>query len=280
MFGHSVVSSRVLALASVILISGVVASGCGSSGGSSSSGDNQLAAIQKAGVIKIGMAQDPPFAFTDASGQWTSFNPILDLKLGEYLGVKVEFVTTGWTGIVAGLQTGKYDIIGASINATAERKQVIDFTNPYYKTGTAFFALSSSGLTSIADLNKPSNTVAVVTGSDNQTAVDQYLPNANVRALPNASIADLVSEVTSGRSDALATSGYLAPGLVAKYHFTVIPPLSEQPNGVLPVGVCWGVPKGQPELLAELNKFLAAEEKSGELAQLQLKWLTPANTLK
>lgn len=281
MFGRTVGPSRVLALVSVAVICTVFVLGCGSSGGSTATND-ELAAIQKAGVIRIGMAQDPPFEFTTPSGEWTSFDPILDKKLGAYLGVKVEFVTTGWTGIVAGLQTGKYDIIGADINATAERKLVIDFTNPYYQTGTSFFALSNNkkNLHTIADLNKSSVTVAVVTGSDNQTAVTQYLPHSNVRALPNASIADLVSEVVSGRSDVVATSTYLAPGLVTKYHFSVIPSLSEAPSGVLPVGVCWGIPKDQPALLAKMNAFLAAETQSGEIAQLQKTWLTPANTLK
>jgi len=205
---------------------------------SAGSGD-ELAAIQKAGVIRIGMAQDPPFEFTTPSGEWTSFDPILCQKLAAYLGVKVKFVTTGWTGIVAGLQTNKYDIIGADINATPERKKVIDFTNPYYHTGTSFFALAknSKKLTSVGALNNPDVTVAVVTGSDNQTAVTKYLPKAKMRALPNASIDSLVSEVVSGRSDALATSTYLASALVSKYHFVVAPSLAKVPYGA--IVACW-----------------------------------------
>ena len=280
MFGFNIgYGKKRLALTSVVAIIGVVASGYGASAASS---NNELAAIQKAGVIRIGMAQDPPFEFTTPSGKWTSFDPILDEKLAAYLHVKVQFVTTGWTGIVAGLQTGRYDIIGADINATAAREKVIAFTNPYYETGTSFFALSSSAkkLNSIASLNNSRVTIAVVTGSDNQTAVTKYLPKANMRALPNASIANLVSEVVSHRSDVLATSTYMAPGLVAKYHFTVIPPLSQAPNGVLPVGVAWGVPKGQPQLLAKLNSFLRAETKNGDMAKLQKQWLTPQNSLK
>ena len=279
MFGLEGQRPRVFAAAGLMTLmiacSGSVASASGSS-------NNELAAIQKAGVITIGVAQDPPFEFTTPSGQWTSFDPVLDQKLAAYLGVKVKFVTTGWTGIVAGLQTGKYDIIGADINTTPEREKVIAFTKPYYQTGTSFFALAqnSKKLSSIANLNSSNVTVAVVTGSDNQTAVQQYLPKASMRALPNASIASLVSEVVSGRSDALATSTYLAPALVSKYHFVVIPTVSKAPYGVLPVGVAWGLPKGQPQLLAKMNAFLAAETKSGDITKLQREWLTPANSLK
>jgi polar amino acid transport system substrate-binding protein len=254
----------------------------GSAWTASGGNNDELAAIQKAGVITIGVAQDPPFEFTTSSGQWTSFNPILDQKLAAYLGVKVKFVTTGWTGIVAGLQTGKYDIIGADINATPERAKVIDFTKPYYQTGTSFFVLPTNAkkFGSVKTLDDGGATVAVVTGSDNQTAVQQYLPKAKMRALPNASIASLVSEVVSGRSDALATSTYLAPALVAQYHFVVVPTLKSAPYGVLPVGVAWGIPKGQPRLLAKMNAFLAKETKSGDIARLQKQWLTPANSLK
>ena len=285
MFGFNIrYGKKRLALASAVAMVGVVASGYGVSAASQpkASGNNELAAIQKAGVITIGMAQDPPFEFTTSSGTWTSFDPILDQKLAAYLHVKVQFVTTGWTGIVAGLQTGRYNIIGADINATAPREKVIAFTNPYYETGTSFFALASNAkkLDSFSALNSSSVTVAVVTGSDNQTALTKYLPKANMRALPNGSIANLISEVVSGRSDALATSTYLAPALVAKYHMTVIPSLAQAPNGVLPVGVAWGVPKGQPQLLAKINAFLKAETKNGDIAKLQKQWLTPANSLK
>lgn len=281
MFGTRI-QPRKVAAATVAIMS-ITAAGISSlSSGAAAANSDELAAIQKAGVITIGMAQDPPFEFTTASGQWTSFDPILDEKLAAYLGVKVKFVTTGWTGIVAGLQTGKYDIIGADINATSEREKVIDFTKPYYQTGTSFFALAQNAkkFGSVTNLNDPGVTVAVVTGSDNQTAVEQYLPKAKMRALPNASIASLVSEVVSGRSDALATSTYLAPALVAQYHFIVAPSLGKAPYGVLPVGVAWGLPKGQPRLLAKMNAFLAQETKNGDIAKLRKQWLTPANSLK
>jgi cystine transport system substrate-binding protein len=285
MFGFNIgYGKKRLALTSAVAIIGIVAGGYGASAASlqSRTSNNELTAIQKAGVISIGVAQDPPFEFTDSSGKWASFDPILDEKLAAFLHVKVQFVSTGWTGIVAGLQVGRYDIIGADINATAAREQVIAFTKPYYQTGTSFFALSSNAkkLDSLAALNNSHVTVAVVTGSDNQTAVTKYLPNANMRALPNASIANLVSEVVSHRSDVLATSTYLAPGLVAKYHLTVIPSLAKAPYGVLPVGVAWGVPKGQPQLLAKLNAFLNTEIKNGDMAKLQKQWLTPQNSLK
>jgi ABC-type amino acid transport substrate-binding protein len=238
-----------------------------------------LAALKAAGVLRVGIASDPPFTFQEANGEWKSFNPELIRKLGEYLGVKIEFVATGWTTIVAGLQTDKYDIIGASINATPEREKVIDFTTPYSYTGTSFLIRKDNpkNLKTMDDLNNPDVTVTFVTGSDNDEATRKYLPKATYRAIPNGSISDLISEIESRRSDALSTSSYLVVPVMSKYPYFVVP---SDPNGVLPVGICWGVPKSNPELKDAMNKFLAQELKNGDIDKLKQQWLTVENSLK
>src|SRR5438270_11195903 len=73
--------------------------------GNVSAQEGGLAKIKAAGVLRVGIAVDPPFTYQEANGDWKSFNPELVRKLGEALGVKIEFVPTSWTTIVAGLQT-------------------------------------------------------------------------------------------------------------------------------------------------------------------------------
>jgi ABC-type amino acid transport substrate-binding protein len=238
-----------------------------------------LAKIKAAGVLRVGIAVDPPFTFQEANGDWKSFNPELVRKLGEYLGVKIEFVPTSWTTIVAGLQTSKYDIIGASINATPERQQVIDFTTPYSYTGTSFLIRKDNpkNLKSMEDMNKPEVVVTFVTGSDNDEATRKFLPMATYRAIPNGSVSDLISELESKRSDVLSTSSYLVQPLESKYPYYALP---ADPNGVLPVGICWGVPKENPELRDAMNKFLDQEMKNGDIDKLKAEWLTVENSLK
>jgi cystine transport system substrate-binding protein len=238
-----------------------------------------LAALKAAGVLRVGIASDPPFTYQEANGDWKSFNPELIRKLGEFLGVKIEFVPTGWTTIVAGLQTDKYDIIGASINATPEREKVIDFTTPYSYTGTSFLIRKDNpkNLKTMDDLNSPNVTVTFVTGSDNDEATRQFLPKANYRAIPNGSISDLIAELESKRSDALSTSSYLVAPVESKYPYTALP---ADPNGVLPVGICWGVPKNNPELKDAMNKFLTQELNNGDIEKLKQQWLTVENSLR
>ncbi len=47
------------------------------------------------------------------------------------LGVKAEFTTTEWSGILAGLSAGKYDVIVNQVGITAKRQESFDFSDPY-----------------------------------------------------------------------------------------------------------------------------------------------------
>lgn len=241
--------------------------------------EGTLSRVKTAGVLKVGIASDPPYAFQDPSGEWQSFNPSLIAAFGKYLGVRVEFVSTSWTTIVAGLQANKYDLIGASINATPERQAVIAFSKPYGATGTSFLIRKDNkkALTSLSDMNKQEVVITFVTGTDNDEATHQFLPKATYRAIPNGSISDLIAELESGRSDALATSSYLVKPLSAKFPYRVLP---EDENGVLPVGICWGLAKDDADLLASVNTFLDKEDKDGSLERLRSQWLTIENSLK
>jgi polar amino acid transport system substrate-binding protein len=242
----------------------------------------ELAKIKAAGVIRVGIAADPPYTFQDPNGDWKSFIPELVRKLGPYLGVKIEFVGTTWTTIVAGLQADKYDIIGASINATPERAKAIDFTIPYNYAGSYYYIRKDNpkNFKTLDDLNKPEVTIAFVTGASDDETTRRYLPKATYRAIPNASTADLLSELESKRSDAVCTGSFLAQAITSKYPYYFLPTAADKPNGLDAVGVSWGVPKGNPDLMDALNKFIDQETKNGDIAKLKAEWFTEENAMK
>jgi ABC-type amino acid transport substrate-binding protein len=243
--------------------------------------DNDLLAkIKKDGVMRVGIALDPPLTLRTAKGQWYSLVPALDQLLAKAWHVKIQFVPETFTTIIAGLQANKYDFIGASLNATPERKKVVDFSIPFSYAGTSYLVKKSNtkNLNSIADLNNSNVTVTFQTGSSDDENTRKLLPKAHYRAIPGATVVDLVSELASGRSDALATANLLAPALLQKYpDWKVIP---KNPNGVFPVGISWAVPKHQANLLKALNTFLRKEYANGTVRKLQLKYITIANSLK
>lgn len=253
-------------------------SACSSSGsaGAASTSANAETAIK---TVRIGAAVGPPFMFRDASGNWTSFSADLARKFGEAKHLKIEFVPTTWATIVAGLQANKYDFI-QPINATPERSAVIDFTSPVSAAGSMFFVKQGAQYQTTDDLNKSSVTIATISGSAEETVTRQLLPKATLRSLPNASVADLATEVITGRSDVFVDSSYLAPAVHAKFALRTIPSYDSNPDGLTPVNIAFSVRKGDTQLLAQLNDFIASEKASGDLKVLSDKWLTIENMLK
>jgi polar amino acid transport system substrate-binding protein len=266
-------------IAAAAIIAGL--SACSTSGNAAGpAASSTSGALPANSVIRVGAAAGPPFMILDSStGQWTSFSADLARKFGTYAHVKIEFVPTSFTTIVAGLQSNKYDMI-QPINATAERKQAVDFTNGVSAAGAMFFVPSNSAYKKLSDMNKSSVTIATITGSAEETATKQLLPNATLRSLPNASVATLATEVTSGRSNAMVDSSYLAPAIKNQFALSSIPNYASTPNGLDPVQIAFAVRKGDTTLLKALNKFIAAEKANGDLTKLADTTLTVANSLK
>lgn len=120
---------------------------CGSSKKSSSNGGKDsnkdsgiLTDIKKNGVIDIGIeGAYPPFNYFDGSNKLVGFDVDIANEITKRMGVKPNYVPTPWDTIIGGLITKKYDIIISSMAITEERKQKVDFTDPYYHTGAQLF---------------------------------------------------------------------------------------------------------------------------------------------
>ena len=84
------------------------------------------------GVLKIGMEGTyPPFTYKDEKGNLTGFDVELARAVAAKLGLKPEFVLTEWSGILAGLQANKYDVIVNQVGINPERQKSIGFSAPY-----------------------------------------------------------------------------------------------------------------------------------------------------
>jgi ABC-type amino acid transport substrate-binding protein len=240
--------------------------------------EGTLAKIKADGVLKAGLAVDPPFTLRSADGQWYSLMPALLDLLAKDMGVKLEIVPAGWPTIVAGLQAGQFDMIGASISASEERKKAIDFTIPYAYGGTSYLVLADNpkGLKTLEDLNRSDVTIAFATGTIQDTATRKVAPNATVRALPSISYPDLVSELTAKRADAISVPSFLDPALLQK--FPDFKPIPEDLKGIEPAGVAWGVNKDDQDFRDYLDKFLQKEIDNGTMKKLMEENLTVQNT--
>ena len=81
-----------------------------------------------------------------------------------------KFVKQRWDRIIPDLVAGKYDLVVSSMSITAERRQKIDFTNPYYQTPAKFVAKKDADLAATLDALKGRKI-----GVQKATTHEQYL---------------------------------------------------------------------------------------------------------
>lgn len=98
---------------------------------SSFAGEN-LEQIKSAGTIKIGTEGTyAPFTFHDASNKLVGFDVEIGEAVAKKLGVKAEFIEGKWDGLIAGLDSKRYDAVINQVGITEARKQKYAFSEPY-----------------------------------------------------------------------------------------------------------------------------------------------------
>ena len=155
----------VLVFAVLALASALVFAACDDDdggGGADVSGVPEL----EDGVLTVG--SDIAYAPFEFFEEGTTTPDGLDIDLAEALaaelGVEVEFLNTGFDGIIPSLEVEDFDVLISAMTITDERSEVIDFV-PYITVGTGIVvpAGNPDGITGIADLC--GKTVAVQVGT-------------------------------------------------------------------------------------------------------------------
>src|SRR6202000_187973 len=119
--------------------------------------DDLLDQVKQRGTLRIGLEGTfPPFNSKAPSGELVGYDVDIAKAVAAKLGVKPEFVTTEWSGIIAGLQAGKFDVIVNQVGITDARKQVLDFSPAY--------TYSAAQLIQRNDATRESKTLEDLTG--------------------------------------------------------------------------------------------------------------------
>jgi polar amino acid transport system substrate-binding protein len=146
-------------VAALLLSTVVVGSfvGCGNSaqtnnGDSNKASSSSLEDIKKRGTIKIGVFSDKaPFGYVDSEGKNQGFDVYVAKRFAkDLLGdeSKVEFVLVDAASRVSYLESKKVDIIMANFTVTDERKEKVDFANPYMKVSLGVVSPDGAKITS------------------------------------------------------------------------------------------------------------------------------------
>ncbi len=141
----------------------------------------------------------PPFSETAPDGSVVGFDIDITHALCEAMGEDCTLVKVDWDGIIPALLERKCDGIIASMSATEERRQVIDFSEKYYQTPAIFAAKEGADFTdSVEDM--ASKTVGVQRGTIHHAYMDAHYPQTNLALYATQDEAYL--DLISGRIDA------------------------------------------------------------------------------
>lgn len=219
-----------------------------------------------------------PFEMTDKRGTIIGFDPDLAALMAKELGAaKLDLISTAWDGIIPALLTNKCDIIMSGMTITDERKEKVDFSDPYMLIGqTVLLRKDLAGkVKSYKDLNKPEYKIASKLDTTGEIAAKKHIAKAKYFSYETE--AEGVMEVVNGKVDAFI---YDAPyNLVANVQrgegklVFLDQPFTDEPIG-------WAINKGDPEFLKALNGFLAKVKKDGSHEKLHQKWFKNTGWLK
>ena len=130
--------------------------------------------IKASGTINIGVFSDKnPFGFVDENGEYQGYDVFFARRIGEDLGVEINFVSTEAASRVEYLETGKVDIILANFTVTAERAEKVDFALPYMNVALGVVSPDSRVITDLSQIGADDQ-VIVISGT---TAEDYLIKN-------------------------------------------------------------------------------------------------------
>ena len=245
-----------LALVLALAIGAVSAEGAG----------DALAEIKAKGTLTIAMEGAwQPWTYHDEEGNLTGFDVEVGALIAEGLGVQPEYKETAWDGILAGVDSGRFDIACNGVGYTEKRAESYNFSTPYVYTEMVLVVRADNeDIKSLEDLKgrKTANS-----------------PNSTYAMRSEAAGAEVVYADTLGETMELLLQGRVAATLNAKDSVDAY--LAEHPEAQIKIvlsvaGEPVAVPMQKGErtktLKAEIDRILEEARQNGKLAELSLKY--------
>ena len=210
-------------------------------------------------VVRLGTeGAYAPWNFLDDNGEVAGFERELGDELCARAELTCEWVTNDWDSIIPNLVSGNYDAIIAGMSITAERDEVIDFTQAYTPPDPSTYAAMSDGV----DLS--GGVIAAQTG----TIQAGYIAESGATLVEFATPDETIAAVVNGEADAvLADDSFIRTAIEANGDLMVVgDPVS------LGGGVGMGIRESDGDLKAKFDAAIQSMKDDGSLNELIATW--------
>ena len=216
----------------------------------SNAGFRTLDEIKESGTINIGVFSDKsPFGYVDENGEYAGYDVYFAERIGEDLGVEINYVSTEAANRIEYLQTGKVDIILANFTVTEERAQEVDFALPYMNVALGVVSPSDAVIESLDDIGEDDQ-VIVISGTTAETYLTKNYPDIKLQKYDAYAEAKTAFENGNGVAWANDNTEVIAFAIENEGYTVGIPELGDQDT------IAPAVTKGNETLLNWLNEEL------------------------
>jgi polar amino acid transport system substrate-binding protein len=210
-------------------------------------------------VVRMGTeGAYPPYNFINDAGEVDGYERELGDMLCEMADLTCEWVTNDWDSIIPNLTSGNYDTIMAGMSITAERDEVIDFTQNYIPPAASAYAALSDGV----DLE------GGVVAAQVNTIQSAHVAESGATLLEFATPDETIAAVRNGEADAVfADKDYLVPVVEADPEMSFV-----GEDVALGGGIGMGLREGDDELQETFDTLIGELKADGTLNELIVKW--------
>jgi len=258
---------RRTAIAAVAAASAIALAACSSAGATtndSAAEENPYNLITPGQIRVASLGDAKPYTFTDENGEFTGFDVELFTDVADRIGIDdVVFTGQDFSGLLAAVANGQFDVGVAAIGITDERKQTVDFSEGYLAGYLTVMAHPDANISDEDDL--AGKRLGVVQGTLQEAYAVKNFTETELVRFPDNNAA--ISAVNSGSIDAHFLDYEAAKEYAAQYG---LENAIDIPSFDAPAG--FAIAKGNAEFKAALDEALLAAMEDGTWKELYQKW--------
>jgi polar amino acid transport system substrate-binding protein len=225
--------------------------------------------IKSSGKIVMSTnAEFEPFEFKD-DNKIVGIDVDIANKIAGKMNAQLSINDVDFDSLVMELKSNKCDFVAAGMSITDDKKENVDFSDPYFDATQSIIVAKGSSIKSRTDLNGKKVGVQQGTTGDTFCTNEDGTSDITVGSVERFNKgADAVTDLLNGKLDAVVIDDFPAQKFVSK-HSDQLEKLSD---ALTVEHYAIAVKKGNTELLNDINLVLKEMKSSGELDQIVAKY--------